>query len=100
MVALGRVYEAYCSGRIRGTDEIAVLYDPDSYHLLTIPLVNVRFCLVHLSNERSLSAMELRHAMTSLKTLDLEKRDCRRVLLRLAEALGGRRVKELLRRVT
>lgn len=39
MVGLGRVYEAYCTGRIAGTDEISVLYNPDSKRLLTIPLV-------------------------------------------------------------
>src|ERR1700756_5060007 len=51
MVGLGWVYEAYCSGRISGTDEIAVLYEPDSYRLLTTPLVNVRFCLERLTGQ-------------------------------------------------
>ena len=29
MVGLGWVYRAYCTGRISGIDEIAVIYDPD-----------------------------------------------------------------------
>ena len=99
MEGLGWVYEAYCSGRVDGTDEIAVLYEPNSYRLLTTPLVNVRFCLEHLSRQHVISAVEAAHAMTSLKELELEKRDHRRILLRLADALGRHRVKGLLRRV-
>jgi hypothetical protein len=86
-------------GAITGTDEIVVLYDPNSYRLLTTPLVNVRCCLEHLSYQRIISAMEAEHAMTSLKELELEKRDRRRILLRLVDALGRHRVKRLLRRV-
>jgi hypothetical protein len=82
------VYKAYCSGRI-----------PNSYRLLTTPLVNVRFCLEHLSYQRIISAMEAEHAMASLKELEFEKRDRRRILLRLADALGRHRVKKLRRRV-
>jgi TfuA protein len=99
MEGLGWVYEAYCSGRVDGTDEIAVLYEPDSYRLLTTPLVNIRFCLEHLSRQDVISAMEAAHAMTSLKELELEERDRRRILLRLADALGRHRVTKLLRRV-
>jgi hypothetical protein len=99
MEGLGWVYKAYCSGRITGTDEIVVLYDPNSYRLLTTPLVNVRFYLEHLSYQRIISAMEAEHAMTSLKELEFEKRDRRRILLCLADALGRHRVKKLLRRV-
>src|SRR5688572_16844442 len=38
----GWVYEAFRRGRIAGTEEIAVLYDPRSFRPLTIPLVTVR----------------------------------------------------------
>jgi hypothetical protein len=97
MVGLGWVYEAYCSGRVAGTDEIAVLYDPNCYRPLTIPLVNVRFCLEHLCRRDLISATEAAYAMTSLKELKLEKRDSRTILLRLAGLLGRSRSKELLR---
>ena len=39
MTGIGWVYDAYCTGRITGTDEIAVLYDPISFGPLTIPLL-------------------------------------------------------------
>jgi TfuA protein len=99
MVGCGWVYRAYCAGRISGIDEIAVIYDPDSYRSLTIPLVNVRFCLDHLTTRRGISAKEADHAMASLKQLSLGKRNRRSIILHLASLLGRERVKEMLRLV-
>jgi hypothetical protein len=96
MVGLGWVYRAYCAGRISGIDEIAVIYDPASYRSLTIPLVNVRFCLDHLTTRCGISAEEADHAMASLKQLNLGKRDRRSMILHLASLLGRERVKEML----
>jgi hypothetical protein len=100
MVGVGWVYEAYCSGRIGGTDEIAVLYEPHSYRLLTTPLVNVRFCLERLASQQVVTVQEASRGMSSLKELKLEKRDRRTILLRLAGVLGRDRVKGLLTRIT
>ena len=99
MVGLGWVYRAYCAGRISGIDEIAVMYDPASYRSLTIPLVNVRFCLDHLTTRCGISAEEADHAMASLKQLSLGKRDRRSMILHFASLLGRERVKEMLRLV-
>ena len=99
MVGLGWVYRAYCAGRISGIDEITVIYDPVSYRSLTIPLVNVRFCLDHLTTRCGISAEEADHAMASLKQLSLGKRDRRTMILHLASLLGRKRVKEMLRLV-
>ena len=99
MVGLGWVYRAYCSGRIWGIDEIAVIYDPDSYRSLTIPLVNVRFCLERLITRRGISAEEADHAMASLKQLSIGKRDRRSIVLHLAGLLGRERVRKMLKLV-
>lgn len=99
MVGLGWVYRAYCTGRIWGMDEIAVIYDPDSYRSLTIPLVNVRFCLERLTTRRGISAEEAEHAMASLKQLSIGKRDRRSIVLHLAGLLGRERVRKMLKLV-
>ncbi|WOH53279.1 TfuA-like protein [Bradyrhizobium sp. sBnM-33] len=99
MVGLGWVYRAYCTGRIWGIDEIAVIYDPDSYRSLTIPLVNVRFCLERLTARRGISAGEADHAMASLKQLSIGKRDRRNIVLHLAGLLGRERVRKMLKLV-
>ena len=41
----GWVHRAFSTGWLTGTEEIAVLYDPRSFHPLTVPLVTVRFWL-------------------------------------------------------
>jgi hypothetical protein len=61
--------------------------------------VNVRFCLDHLNRGHAIAAKEAADAMTSLKELDLEERDPRGIMLRLAGVLGRSRAKELLRRL-
>jgi len=99
MVGLGWVYRAYCTGRIWGIDEIAVIYDSDSYRSLTIPLVNVRFCLERLTTRRGISAEEADHAMASLKQLSIGKRDRRSIVLHLAGLLGRERVRKMLKLV-
>ena len=99
MVGLGWVYRAYCTGRIWGMDEIAVIYDPDSYRSLTIPLVNVRFCLERLATRRGISADEAEHAMASLKQLNIGRRDRRSILLHLVGLLGRERVRKMLKLV-
>lgn len=99
MVGHGWVYRAYCSGRIWGIDEIAVIYDPDSYRSLTIPLVNVRFCLERLTTRRGISAEEADHAMASLKQLSIGKRDRRSIVRHLAGLLGRERVRKMLKLV-
>ena len=99
MVGFGWVYRAYCTGRIWGIDEIAVIYDPDSCRSLTIPLVNVRFCLERLTTRRGISAEEADHAMASLKQLSIGKRDRRSIVLHLAGLLGRERVRKMLKLV-
>jgi hypothetical protein len=100
LAGLGWVYEAYCTGRITGIDEIAVIYDPTSHRPLTIPLVNIRFCLDRLISQRVITAEEAAGAIISLKQLDLAKRDHQSILLRLSSLFGPQRVKEALRLVT
>jgi hypothetical protein len=97
MVGHGWVYEAYRSGRIAGTDEIKVMYEPVSYRPLTIPLINVRFCLEYLVNRGSISAEETNHAMASLKRWRLERRSRRAIILHLAQLFGEKRARSLLR---
>lgn len=100
MVGHGWVYDAYCAGRIMGTDEIEVFYDPDSYRPLTVPLVNVRFCLDHLAERGGISAEEIDRAMASLKELDIGERDRRNILLHLTRILGQERITKALKVVS
>lgn len=99
MAGIGWVYQAFCAGRIRGTNEIAVVYEPCSYRPLTIPLVSVRFCLDGLVGCGGITADEAEDAMMALRNITIEERDRRTVLLQLAEIVGRRRMSALLARI-
>ena len=86
MTGSGWVYRAFCTGRLTGTEEIAVLYDPRSFRPLTVPLVTVRFWLRRFVRTRVIAAPEAGAVMDDVKTLRLEDRTPQAVLRRLAES--------------
>jgi TfuA protein len=81
----GWVYEAFLRGRIAGTEEIAVLYDPRSFRPLTMPLVTVRFWLDGFVSRGTLAGTDADKAMDALADVKLEDRTYPSLWLRLAE---------------
>jgi ribosomal protein S12 methylthiotransferase accessory factor len=55
VIGIGRVYEMYRSGLIERDDEVAVLFDADTYRPLTVPLVNVRYAVTRLVNSATIT---------------------------------------------
>ena len=96
MEGSGWVYQAYVSGRIEGTDEIRVIYDPISNRPLTVPLVNVRFCLLRLVERRTVAECDVEQVLSDLKRIPPEERSRRAVVLELARVFGRSRVKAAL----
>jgi hypothetical protein len=45
MRGVGWIYDQYATGGLEADDEVALLFDPDGYRALTVPLVNVRWAL-------------------------------------------------------
>ena len=93
MEGSGWVYQAYVSGHIEGTDEIKVLYDPFSHRPVTVPLVNVRFCLLRLVRRGTVTLCDAEKAMSDLKRIPPEERSRRAVVVELARLLGRERLK-------
>ena len=93
MAGFGWVYNTYCTGRIAGADESAVVYEPVSYRALTVPLVNIRFSLDVLVDNKRITNIEADLAINMLKRLSLEERESRVIALCLAKVLGKERVK-------
>jgi hypothetical protein len=62
MVGVGRVFDAYASGRIEGDDEVAVLHAPAEmgWAPLSLAQVNVRATLAHALRSRILDAADAR----------------------------------------
>lgn len=45
MVGVGWIFQKYVEGYLRADDEVALLFDPQNYRAVTIPLVNIRWAL-------------------------------------------------------
>jgi hypothetical protein len=86
MMGSGWVHRAFCTGWLTGTEEIAVLYDPRSFHPLTIPLVTVRFWLKRFVRTGAITAPRANVVMGAVKALRLEERTPQAVLMRLADS--------------
>jgi TfuA protein len=80
----GWVYRAFRDGRILGTEEIAVLYDPLSLSPLTIPLVTVRFWLGHFVSRGVIGNREVDYAISALKAVGLKNRTQKGIAMQLA----------------
>jgi len=56
MTGSGWVFEQYLSGAIESDGDVALLYDPDDYVPVTIPLMNVRWLLASKASEGLLTS--------------------------------------------
>ena len=84
MIGMGMVFEHYRLGLIEGDDEVAVMHDPLSYELMSVPLVNVRLALHRRVLEQDVSARQVRFALADLGKMPFMQRshsEVRRVLL-------------------
>jgi ribosomal protein S12 methylthiotransferase accessory factor len=54
VVGVGRIFEMYRTGAIERDDEVALIFDPDTYTPLTEPLVNVRYAVSRLVRSKTL----------------------------------------------
>ena len=55
VVGVGRIFEMYRDGAIERDDEVALLFDPDTYKPLTEPLINFRYAVDRLVRSATLS---------------------------------------------
>jgi hypothetical protein len=74
MTGSGWVYERYLNGSIESDGEVALLYDPEDYTPVTVPLVNVRWLLAERLAEKDLSPEEARTALEIARSLNFRAR--------------------------
>src|SRR5439155_16197191 len=55
VIGVGRIYEMYRTGAIERDDEVALLFNPDTYEPLTEPMVNVRHAVERLVRSATLT---------------------------------------------
>ncbi|MEV6671888.1 TfuA-like protein [Streptomyces sp. NPDC051162] len=45
VTGIGRIHDAYACGAVDADDEVALVYDPDTLHATSEPLINLRFAV-------------------------------------------------------
>jgi hypothetical protein len=74
MTGSGWVYERYANGSIESDGEVALLYDPEDYTPVTIPLVNIRWLLAERIREKDLSTDEAHTALEIARSINFRAR--------------------------
>ncbi|MFF4911165.1 TfuA-like protein [Streptomyces sp. NPDC001260] len=82
MTGSGWVYEQYLSGAIDSDGDVALLYDPEDFTPVTIPLVNVRWLLARKRDAGLLSAAAAGAALNAAKGLHFRDRRASMLLRR------------------
>ena len=55
VIGVGRIFEMYRTGVIERDDEVALMFDPDTFEPLTVPLVSFRYAVDRLVRSATLS---------------------------------------------
>jgi len=80
MEGVGEIYELYRKGELVSDDEVALIFEPESFKLLSEPLVNIRYNL-GLAEERGIINVEEKEKILSIaKSLYYLERDYERIL--------------------
>jgi ribosomal protein S12 methylthiotransferase accessory factor len=74
VVGVGRIFEMYSTGMIDCDDEVALLFHPDTYRPLTVPLINVRYAVERLVRSATLSRSAGDAIIEACKQLHYTKR--------------------------
>ncbi|MCA9711939.1 MAG: hypothetical protein KDK70_39245, partial [Myxococcales bacterium] len=89
MVGIGRVFEMYARSVIDSDDEVALLFDPDTFTPRTVPLVNVRHAVERLVRAGTIESSLGQRLLEAACALHYRDRSYRRIL---REAGLGQRV--------
>ena len=80
MEGVGEIYELYRKGELVSDDEVALIFEPESFKPLSEPLVNIRYNL-GLSEERGIINVEEKEKILEIaKSLYYPERDYERIL--------------------
>jgi len=95
MEGVGEIYELYRKGELVSDDEVALIFEPESFKPLSEPMVNMRYNL-GLAEERGIINGEEKEKILSIaKSLYYPERDYERILT----LAGGEVEKEVLERL-
>jgi hypothetical protein len=88
MIGVGKIFEWYRDGEVDADDEVAVTYDPVTYRPLSVPLINIRFCLKAAASEGVIEQPEADEIINAVERLYFPFRSYQ-VVTRLCAQLEG-----------
>ncbi len=69
VIGVGKIFEWYRDGKVDSDDEVAVTYDPVTYRPLSVPLINIRFCLKAAASEGVIEQSEADEIINAVERL-------------------------------
>ena len=99
MEGIGKIYELYKEGTLVSDDEVALLFDPETFRPLSEPLVNIRYNL-ELAEDKGIITKEVEEKILEVaKSLYYPERDYEIILSIAEEELNVdlKRLKKFLR---
>jgi hypothetical protein len=76
-IGIGKIFEMYRDGILDADDEVALIYEPDTYRKLSDPLVNLRAALSLAASAHIITAQENANLVLQLKSLYFPDRSLR-----------------------
>ncbi|MDR2967829.1 MAG: TfuA-related McrA-glycine thioamidation protein [Methanobacteriaceae archaeon] len=74
MIGIGYVYNAYANGKIESDDDVAVVFDPETYEPLSEALVNIEYKLSLATEKRIINNSEKNEILKVAKSIYYPKR--------------------------
>jgi hypothetical protein len=98
MIGVGWIYRRFKAAPIRCDDEVALTFSPFDGRAMTVPLVNVEYWLEGLDRERHLARGEATALRRAARRIFFAERTEEALMAALRQAIGGSRLRDLLRR--
>lgn len=86
MIGVGRIFEMYRDGTIEGDDEVALVFDPETFQPLSEPMINIRYFLSEAVHRGIIEVGDEERLIMEMKNIFYPRRSFQ-VLLGLADEM-------------
>ncbi|MCE5296311.1 MAG: TfuA-related McrA-glycine thioamidation protein [Euryarchaeota archaeon] len=91
MIGVGRIFELFRDGTLEGDDEVALVFDPETFQPLSEPLVNIRYLLSSAVKSGVIEVEEKEALIKEMKALYYPRRSFFSLLASARDNLGEER---------
>ncbi|MFA5312605.1 MAG: TfuA-related McrA-glycine thioamidation protein [Methanomassiliicoccales archaeon] len=91
MIGVGKIFELYRDGTLEGDDEVALVFDPETFQPLSEPLVNIRYLLSSAVKAGVIDIEEKEALILEMKALFFPRRSFDSLLASAVNLLGEER---------